>query len=84
MLNIKIIEVLLLVKCYDNKMVRSLVDLTILSFVGARGGKATKKIAAATMHRKEPSFVIRQSVVLANAILSSERTVLNSDLIYTN
>ena len=30
------------VKCYDNKMVKSLVDLTIIPLVGARGGVPTK------------------------------------------
>ena len=30
---------LLLVKCYDNKMVKSLVDSTIIPLVGNRGGE---------------------------------------------
>ena len=37
-----IAEMLLLVKCYDNKMVESLVDPTIIPLVGARGGEPTK------------------------------------------
>ena len=32
---------LLLVKCYDNKIVKSLVDLTIILLVGARGCEST-------------------------------------------
>ena len=33
----------LLVKCYDNKKVKSLIGLTIYQLVGPRGGEPTKK-----------------------------------------
>ena len=34
----------LLVKCYDNKKVKSLIGLTIYQLVGPRGGEPTKEV----------------------------------------
>ena len=46
---------LLLVKCYDNKMVKSLGDSTIFLLVGAKGGEPTKKEKKKTASRYKVS-----------------------------
>ena len=43
---------LLLVKCYDIKRVKSLIDLTILTLVGSRSGELTQKSFSAKIARK--------------------------------
>ena len=40
---VRLAAMLLLVKCYDRKKVKSLADLTIIHVVWSWGGEATKK-----------------------------------------
>ena len=48
---------LFVVKCYDNKMVKSLIDPTIIPLIGARGGEPiTKKSAPQKAGEKTSKF----------------------------